>query len=980
MIEIFKKLNPSVKYVLDGEFSGELSTKTFIVPGLKTDLKSGSVKASSYTTGGVRKFMTPSFFESYTDPFGDPFIVQFYDEDSNKVGAGIIDPDSVVYDYATRETSFNVVSPLWLLGKKEGLEGRDVLKIKPLGFEYRETGGEIFPVFKLNNESRTDAWVVGDYIESSIGIGKIHAKQYEDDFILYFVEGNVGRSISVPGTVNLVYRQGGVITSVDVILEPTTISFYSVDLNRQFFAALVIGSNSYACRAAVSFSGNVLGGFAFRGHFTFVADSPSSLASGTAVTANFFLLNDTEDDSEGGLTDIMFISRQYFNTNMTSNEGESVDKFLKELLPNVSPIFSPGSITYSASSGDAVLKVHPAAVPPTNAMEAFEALLAAAAAKALVTWTDGEQPVTVITTPLTHSSGTPVDIGVNVKSLTRTVPNIRRDGVTISYKGDNLTKNHKGWFPSYLTSAPDSSDTIKISACYPAASVTKTDRGDFLSPDLTEISRIYHEFYTAFLSDWEAEVYYGSVEPLTGSLVDISVESVDADTGDASFSTVTFFVVSDSVDPKNGTHKLKLWSTSNPPPAPSKLAYIVGSPLLFRDGSITYTLYANSGDESVDQVTWRVWSAAAGGSLLHSQVKTTGYETFSISGDDGPYNPYARIWVEAEVRFTPSMTTVTTDRFMTFLITPTSGFTYTAPLKGRINTIAGIIESGDIGGRFSTGVDGRETIFGQIDASVVRTPYAYESAVVNKDFEDAPDLNGWSVTTINNGVAEIITDGAYGKILQLRVPASGNPVVSGVLVEQTVTYTNGIPGELCSAFIINDPTDILTTNNNYSTYGYIRITDSSDTTLAEVVWGDIVLYLWGGYGKDLLQFNLPADKTVKYKFYMEIQEDTIATSNAVWKFSLVDDRIITDRNVYITQYGVEVGTQYGKTSFTVDESVFRGLASFVFGGMYVSDDINFDVDSLLELGSGVLYLKNGKLYFRYKKLDGTFTTKEVMMV
>ena len=510
MIKIKKFLENEV-YELFGEAVGKLQFNDIVHPIEKTSYLQTTVRCSAIKLGSTITHLTPYQFEKYRfdgmrwlsyyeDFLNNPLLVFFHNQNGTPFYVGVVDPDSIEYDYVDQITTFKVVSPLFLVERRGPFGSRNAYRIKPIShaFTYPNSGVELELVF-ANSYDLQSFLNVGDYIEfkefGALSITNVTTNP-NGTVKVKISSFPTTRTTQIFAKVESVYTT----TSANVYFE-IRLSLQSTSYNLQELAGKIImlplkganlsDSDYYYVRPEMFLENDKI-------ILRFVNIPKRSGANwNIGTTVRLFLFSVSPEIFD----EVLVIDSKVLNFDVPSSATHiSVQSFLTEFFKTVSPFFN--SIVVNDLVGSQNLDY--ATVFPKEPFDCLKGVLTATQSYLHFSYSINPSTYAVTPTATVRSiivSETPYktiskDKVISIKE-TGGGDLFRYDAVRVRYVGDNLNKPI-GAYPLDALSDNFGRSVLELKAATAGRGYATSSDGRLVSNNLVKIAERYFELYRKF--------------------------------------------------------------------------------------------------------------------------------------------------------------------------------------------------------------------------------------------------------------------------------------------------------------------------------------------------------------------------------------------------------------------------------------------------------------------------------------------------
>lgn len=695
-----------------------------------------SVRAKGYRIGSPSAetiWFTPYFFSNYEDIyFNDPWYLDVLSESGELLWRGIIDPDSIEYEFRSRETKFTATNPLFAIEKLPPIGTRDAYAVRPINVLRQMTSNSILLAIDVPKGAAYDTWIANGphYIEYEGGF--FRTSSIEDRGSAWRLITN---SVPVEQTIYVSARLEQISTNASRnSITAATFSFTPPETGTQTWSradslALYVGANRYFYTT-------------FKFTFVYLQNTISR-----AITIENVNLPIGSLSVGSYYTIALFIHKA--DTSLQENLGEI---FILRAQPNTTPANYGGSISGAPASAviQAILSAtlapfsnSPAPIDEVGARVRPETLLSQAPKEAIESLlnlgpsmlyveptTSANFRLVFKSLPSPSASATTTATALTLK----TSPTRRRpSGVRILYAGENKQRGHYGIYPS----RPDRSlagEGLSLKVAWPAIDIVQTATGAKESISMSKIAESIYNFLATATIETTGEILPDSpswlYKSLAGQMVQINIETFDHQ-GNTSIVAQKYFVLRDEIDPSTGIRRATLLSPATVP-LPSRRPLIAAPSVALSTVRLFLIVYHTH--ETPSSSTWIVRNESGG--VVHSETHTGADDIYYFD-----YNPNASYAgpvrsVEVQVTFSPTGNTATSDRVLITRPTPPA-----TPIDVPILPLAETAPRGPS----STTTELRLTQGAlSIGASLEAAPVTPINPINNGDFTG--NINGWSVS------------------------------------------------------------------------------------------------------------------------------------------------------------------------------------------------------------------------------------------
>ena len=970
MIKIFRATNKTTKYELVGEIKGRVRDGVVFVPGDRLKYFKASVVASQYIDAGVRKWLTPEFFDTYTDIRNDPWIVQIYDENGSKLSAGIIDPDSIEYDYAKMEMSFNVVSPLYILEKIGSIGGRNVYEIKPINVSF-DTSNAGVAYIDIPKNTAYNSWVLNTLsVEYRDGISKVVS--VTDNGATWRIKVNgfrISSNRSLYVKVTKISRG-----DTEYVIEFEIQSLPTDFFNKNIVAAVPIGffgGSADQQRANAKLHSFLLTGTKFTVKLPLPSNENDEWSVGNFVYIQIVSVEGSDLTVGEGIRNgnVRLIDKYYFNFDMTGG-AHPIDMII-ELLKNVSSnVFGATPNVVDATLAGNWIRILEDAVPSAHPSKAFEEILAAAGCRAEVDWTDGDQIPTIKISSMYVDESNPISVSV-IESLKKSVPKRKVPGVFVSYRGDNMNKSHKGWINAESADEPpDAEGTIKLRAVVPISwDISEFKDGTKRSRTMDELARLIYNFYTQYSEEWTAVVKYEGGS-LAGKAVSLPVQTFDAlnNYNPSVLQNTIFYVVEDQTELGSSLHRLKLWKKSGTEPSTTARAVLKGDLGVVLGGSADFSVRLEGTSETIGSVLWEIKDFTRTTTIdQFTGNDTISYTFSSTTFSSGIYT------ITATVTASDTLSQITSNVHYIVVINPTINFDppefeVTGTLRdasfGSFNKII-LPTSGKRTGMIYDADPDTYIVFN------TSGPYIYNNSFETEDPNNPGKPDGWTLGPTNSYWSRFYVGGnAPNGAYILRLQTTYNDAITEYTAIQTVSYANLAGAPIKLSFFV-DFSNVGPYADQYTVR--IRAKDGI-TVLAEKILDNETSLNWKRY---FLEFEIPLSESVTYEISVRVTNwlsgGSSPANDARFDFDFFVDTVYDTTRVLVSPSGIAIGSRFGETRITNKKVKISGDK---IGANFIQ--LNTTTQPTPDNNTGALYFDGEKLYLVIVDYKGNITKKIIV--
>jgi hypothetical protein len=712
-----------------------------------------NIRAKGYRIGSQTAetiWFTPFFFQNYENYFlTNPWYVDILTEGGSLIWRGIIDPDSIEFDFRTRETTFTAVNPFYVIEKAPPFGTRNVYAIKPSNIVRSLSGSTLNIAFDVPKNSNYDSWITGiQFIEYDGGFMRVQS--VEDQTSFWRIIGTrfpVEKTFYVSGkiTTQSINKSNNTIKSVTYAFTQTL--NIDAEWSRIDSGSIVISNNEYffADFTLQEVDDNGTRRPGIRINLSSLSLSASNFTSGTIHTLKLYI-HKKEGDLSSSFSEIYLLGGTNFFGATADGPNYRLHEVVAKYLTNIAAPFS----TYQTPSFDETFHVRPETVLSENPKETIEGLL-------------NLGPIMLYCEPTTNahfkltfkkmpSATASAVTSATVLSLKMSPTKRKPSGVRITYVGENKNKSHYGSYPT-RDDKQIAGEALSLRAAFPMVDAQKTPNGVQQSPYLVSVAQHIYEFLTKATIESRGSIVPTSsaylYKSLAGTVIDAQVETFDYQ-GNTSMQTMKFFVLEDEIDTLRGIHNVRMLSTATVSP-PTRSAFIIAPSVAL--STIRADLIVYNGGETVTQVVWHILNES--GSVIYTETKTNPSTMFYFD-----YNPNASYGgrtrgIRAQVYFSPSGS-ITTSNTVTISKPNTPPNPINVPLIP-IDNLSMQIQS--------KYVDELNLSSGSLKISPTLSaalPSFEEAIITNADFTS--NINGWSVQTNDPQMSAVWVNGnaVYG--------------------------------------------------------------------------------------------------------------------------------------------------------------------------------------------------------------------------